>query len=189
MFDGDFDHGAEVVVVLAADGAVAGVDAVFGEGLGSVRIFGEEEVSVVVEVTDDGGVPALGADSLNDIGNGLGGFVVVNGDANHLRAGAREGGDLLDGAVDVGGIGVGHRLDDDGGVGADADIADGDRNGFPAVNGWHTPSVYQFRGVDSGFRLWEADGNVAVAVGDGLGGDFVAIIFQFKEFARFGKRE
>jgi hypothetical protein len=43
--------------------------------------------------------------------------------------------------------------------------------------------------VDSVFRLWEADGNVAVAVGDGLGGDFVAIIFQFKEFARFGKRE
>ncbi len=30
VLDGDLDHGAEVVVVFAADGAVAGVDAVLG---------------------------------------------------------------------------------------------------------------------------------------------------------------
>ena len=81
----------------------------------------------------------FGADAFDDVGDGLGGVIVVDGDADHLGAGAGEGGDLLDGGFDVGGVGVGHRLDDDGGVGADADVADGDGNGFSAVNGWHTP--------------------------------------------------
>ena len=124
VLDGDFDHGAEVVVVFAADGAVAGVDAVLGEGFGGVGVFGEEEVAVVVEVADDGGVPALVGDAFDDVGNGLGGFVVVDGDADHLGAGAGEGGDLLDGGFDVGGVGIGHRLDDDGDVGTDADASD-----------------------------------------------------------------
>ena len=39
VLDGDFDHGAEVVVVLAADGDVAGVDAVLGEGAGAVGVL------------------------------------------------------------------------------------------------------------------------------------------------------
>ena len=56
----------------------------------------------------------LAARPLDDVGNGLGGVVVVDGDADHLRAGAGEGGDLLDGAFDVGGVGVGHGLHDDG---------------------------------------------------------------------------
>ena len=70
--------------------------------------------------------PALVADAVDDVGDGLGGFVIVDGDADEFRAGAGERGDLLDGALDVGGVGVGHRLDDDGGVGADANLADGD---------------------------------------------------------------
>ena len=37
-------------------------------------------------------------------------IVVVDGDADQLRAGAGQGGDLLDGGGDVGGIGVGHGL-------------------------------------------------------------------------------
>ena len=141
VLDGDFDHGAEVVVVLAADGAVAGIDAVLGEGFGAGGILGEELVAVVVEVADDGRVPALGADALDDVGHGFGGVVVVDGDADELGAGAGEGGDLLDGGLDVGGVGVGHRLDDDRGVGADTDAAyvDGDR--FSAVNSGHMAMV------------------------------------------------
>ena len=98
VLDRDFDHGAEVVVVLAADGDVAGVDAVLGEGLGAGGIFGEQQVAVVVEVADDGRGPALFADAFDDVGNGLGCVVVVDGDADELRAGAGERGDLLDGA-------------------------------------------------------------------------------------------
>ncbi len=138
MLDGDLDHGAEVVVVFAADGAVAGIDAVLGERLGSVRVLGEQEVAVVVEVADDGRLPAFGADAFDDVGNGLGGVIVVDGDADHLRAGAGERGDLLDGGFDVRSIGVGHRLNDDGSVRADANLADVDGDGVPAVNNWHT---------------------------------------------------
>ena len=83
-------------------------------------------MAVVVEVADDGRGPALFADAVDDVGDGLGGVVVVDGDADELRAGAGECGDLLDGALDVGGVGVGHRLDDDRGGGADANLADVD---------------------------------------------------------------
>ena len=146
VLDGDFDHGAEVVVVLTADGAVAGIDAVLGEGGGAVRIFGEELVAVVVEVADDGRVPAFFGDAFDDVGDGFGGVVVVDGDANEFGAGAGEGGNLLDGGFDVGGVGIGHRLDDDGGAGAYADVADGDGDGVSAVDGGHTAPVYQFGG-------------------------------------------
>ena len=133
----DFDHGAEVVVVFAADGAVARIDAVLGEGFCGVRVFGEELVAVVVEVADDGGVPALFLDAFDDVRDGLRGVVVVDGDADELRAGAREGGDLLDGRLDVGGVGIGHRLDDDGSGGAGEDAANVDGWGLSAVNWRH----------------------------------------------------
>ena len=137
VLDRDFDHGAEVVVVLAADGDVAGIDAVLGEGLGAVGIFRQQQVAVVVEVADDGRGPALFADAVDDVGNGLRRLVVVDGDADQLRAGAGERGDLLDGALDVGGVGVGHRLDDDGGGGADTDFADGDGDRFSTLDFRH----------------------------------------------------
>ena len=115
MLDGDFDHRPEVVVVFTANGAVAGVDTVLGEGGCGVGVLGEELVAVVVEVADDGRVPTFFLDAFDDVGDGFGGGVVVDGDADELGASAREGGDLLDGGFDVGGVGVGHRLDDDGG--------------------------------------------------------------------------
>ena len=145
MLDGYFDHGAEVVIILAADGAVAGIDAVFGESFGAVGIFGEELVAVVVKVADDGRGPAFGADAFDDVGNGFGGVVVVNGDTNELGAGASEGGDLLDGGFDVRGVGVGHGLDDDRGGGADANAADVYGYGFSAMNSGHkTMSILPF---------------------------------------------
>src|SRR6185437_4111284 len=115
VLDGDLDHGAEVLVVLAPDGAVAGVDAVLGERGGGLGIFGEEDVAVVVEVADDGRGPALGADAFDDGGDGCRRGFGVDGDTDELGAGAGERGDLLDGGFGVGGVGVGHRLDDDGG--------------------------------------------------------------------------
>ena len=144
VLDGDFNHGAEVVVIFAADGAVAGVDAVLGERLGAVGVFGEQKVAVVVEVADDGRGPALGVDAFDDVGNGLRGVVIVDGDADHLRAGAGERGDLLDGGLDVRGVGVGHRLDDDRSGGADANAANGNGDGFSAAESGHTSSVYHF---------------------------------------------
>ena len=45
-----------------------------------------------------------------DLRHGGGGLVAIDGDAHHLRAGAGERGDLAGGRLDVGGVGVGHRL-------------------------------------------------------------------------------
>ena len=56
-------------------------------------------------------------------GTALSRVVVVDGDADELRAGLDQLGNLLDGRGGVGGVGIGHRLDDDGGVGADLDLS------------------------------------------------------------------
>ena len=58
VLDGDFDHGAEVVVVLAADADVAGIDAVLGERAGALGILLQQQMAVVVEVADDGDADA-----------------------------------------------------------------------------------------------------------------------------------
>ena len=67
ILDGALDHGAEVVVVLAADGGVAGVDAVLGESARGGGIFLEQEVAVVVEVADDGDAEAALVEAFNDV--------------------------------------------------------------------------------------------------------------------------
>ena len=55
------------------------------------------------------------------MGNGGGGLVAVDGQPHELGAGAGERGDLAGGRLDVGGVGVGHRLDDDRRAAADQD--------------------------------------------------------------------
>ncbi len=109
-------------------------------------------MAVVVEVADDRGIPALFGDTFDDVGDGFGGFVVVDGDADHLGACAGEGGDLLDGGLDVGGVGIGHRLDDDGDGGADADASDIDCGGRAALDGRHSFSTLKF------ITGWPVDG-------------------------------
>ena len=66
--------------------------------------------------------------------HGLGRLVAVDGDANELGTGAGESGDLRYRPVDVGGVGVGHRLHDDGCVAADRHARDADKVG-PAPRG------------------------------------------------------
>ena len=104
---------------------------------GAGGVFFEQLVAVVVEVADDGDVDAAFVEAFDDVRDGLSGVVVVDGDADELGAGFDELGNLLDGRGGVGGVGVGHRLDDDGGIGADFDVADFDRYGLPALNFRH----------------------------------------------------
>jgi hypothetical protein len=59
-----------------------------------------------MEVADDGHTQALLLESFDDVGDGLGGIVIVDGDADDFAAGARQGGDLLYGAGNVRGVGV-----------------------------------------------------------------------------------
>src|SRR5581483_5970193 len=95
-------------------------------------------MTVIVKIADNGRLPPFISDALHDVGHGLRGVVIVDGDADQLGAGAGERGDLLDCGFDVGGVGVGHRLHDYGGVRPDADAADVDRYGMTTLDGWHT---------------------------------------------------
>ena len=81
-------------------------------------------MAVVVEVADDRHVDAEPADLADHLRDGRGGLVGVDRHAHELRAGMRQARDLDRGGVRVGGVGVGHRLDDDRVGAADEHAAD-----------------------------------------------------------------
>ena len=141
ILDGAFDHDAEVRVVFAADGNVAGIDAVLGERARSCGIFLEQDVAVVMKIADDRHAQAALFETFNDVRNGCCCVFVVDRDANQFRAGERERCNLFNGALNVGCVGVGHRLDDDGNFPADADVADADSWSFSALNLRHNSSL------------------------------------------------
>ena len=136
VVDRDLDDRREVLVVaLRAD--VPWVDAVLGERRGHLGVLGQELVPVVVEVADDRDVDAESAhlaDHLGDRGRRLLG---VDRDADELRPGVGEARDLDGRRVGIGGVGVRHRLDDDGMRAADEDPADVDAD--RRVSAWPRP--------------------------------------------------
>jgi hypothetical protein len=141
VFDSALDHDAEVVVVLAANGDVAGVDAVLGQRPRRGGKFFEQQVAVVVEVADDGHAQAALVQAFDDVRNGRGGLLVVHRDAHDLRAGQRQGRYLFDGARYVRRVGVGHRLHDDRNLPAHANLSDSDCAGFSTLNLRHASSL------------------------------------------------
>jgi len=146
---GDLDDVAELAVALVLEADIAGIDAVFVERLGAGRVVGQELVADVMEIADQGRGDALLAQAVADVRHGGGGFLAVDRDAHHFRAGARQRGDLGDGAFDIGGVGIGHRLHDDRRAAADGDIADHDLRGFtPGVGAGDV--VLQFFGLVHG---------------------------------------
>ncbi len=87
-------------------------------------MVGEQLVADIVEVADQRHVDARPVEPLADVRHGRRGLVAVDGDAHDLRAGAGQRRDLRDRRVDIGRVGVGHRLDDDRRAAADDDAAD-----------------------------------------------------------------
>ncbi len=136
----DFDHGAEVGVAGLSNAGVAGIDAVLGQIARALGIFRQQNVTVVVEVADDGDADALLIELFDDVGNGGGSLVVVHGDAYQFGTGAGEGCYLLDGRRNIGGIGIGHRLHHNWCIGADAHTANNGRDGLSALNIGHMGS-------------------------------------------------
>ncbi len=132
VLDGHFDHGAEIVVGLAADVEVAGIDAVLGQRAGALRILLQKDVAVIVEVADDGDAHAELLQRIDDPGHRGGGLLGIHGDAHQFRAGARQRHHLVDGGRRVGGIGVGHGLHDDGMVAPDLDTSNVHHGRLPA---------------------------------------------------------
>ena len=98
-------------------------------------MLGQQRVAVVVEVADERHGETAGAEAVADMRHGGGRLVAIDGDAHDLRAGAGKRRDLRDGAGDIGGVGVGHRLHDHRRAAADLHAADHHRDGGPAREG------------------------------------------------------
>ena len=60
-----------------------------------------------------GAAPFTGDVAIADVGHGRGGFVAIDRQAHQFRACSGQRRDLARGRLDVGSVGVGHRLDDD----------------------------------------------------------------------------
>ncbi len=91
-----------------------------------------------MEVADDGHRDAEAVEAIHNVGHGSRGGVVVDGDADQFRTGTGQGCTLADGAVDIGGIGVGHGLHHNWCIAADANPADQSCVSFSALNLSHT---------------------------------------------------
>ena len=126
---GDLDDVGELGVALVLEADIAGIDAVFVQRLGASRIVRQQLVADIMEIADQRRGDATLAQAVADMRHGSGGLIAVDRDPHHFGPGARQGCDLGDGAVDIGGVGVGHRLHDDRGAAADGDIADHDLGG------------------------------------------------------------
>ena len=130
MLDRHLDDGRELAVPLVLEADIAGIDAVFVERLGAARMIGEQFVADVMEVADDRHVDAHLEQPLLDVRYRRRRLVAVDGDAHEFGAGAGERRHLARGALDVGGVGVGHRLHDDRRAAADHDAGDVHGNRF-----------------------------------------------------------
>jgi len=126
VLDSRLDHGCEALVALLAEAHVAGVDAVFGEGPGALRVALQQPVAVVVEVADEGNAASGPVKRAPYLGNRLRRIGVVDGHPDQLRARLGEGPDLGDGRRHVGGVRIRHGLDHDRGSSADDHISDPD---------------------------------------------------------------
>ncbi len=86
-------------------------------------MVGKELMADVVEIANDRHVDVHAEQALLDMRHGGGCLVAVNRNAHDFRTSPRQVRDLLGGRLDVGGIGIGHRLHDNGRAAADGDVA------------------------------------------------------------------
>jgi hypothetical protein len=121
VVDRALDHDCELRVVPGALPHIAGVYPVLRERAGAIREVGQELVAVVVEVADQRHLARHRVEPVADDRHRGRCFSGVDGDADQLRSRVGEGFDLRDRRRDVRGVGIGHRLDDDGGAAADLD--------------------------------------------------------------------
>ncbi|MCY1232197.1 hypothetical protein D9M72_446740 [compost metagenome] len=95
-------------------------------------MVGKQLVADIMEITDERHVHAEAQQTFADLRHGSRTLVAVDGDAHQLRARLVKGGHLRHRSVDIGSVGVGHRLDDHRRTAADDDAADIDGDGRAA---------------------------------------------------------
>jgi hypothetical protein len=96
-------------------------------------------VADIVEIADQRHRDASSRELVADVRHRRGALVAVDRDAHEFGPSPPELADLPDGRLDVGRVGVGHRLDDDGRAAADGHTADVDANGLLARNAHDLP--------------------------------------------------
>ena len=100
---------------------VAGIDAVFGKDFCTRWEFGQKFVTVVVEVTHQWHCAACCIKPFTNVFNGRCCLVCVDRNADEFRSCFSQLNDLFSGCRTVGGIGIGHRLYDNGRIPSDPD--------------------------------------------------------------------
>ena len=123
--DRGLDNGAELLVLLVLEADIAGIDPVFVERLGAGRMIGQQLVADIMKIADRAAraTPNFGSRS-RICGTAAAASSRSTVMRTSLRAGARQRRDLPRRRLDVGGVGIGHRLHDDRRAAADGDAAD-----------------------------------------------------------------
>jgi uncharacterized membrane protein len=111
----------EVLVVTLPDSDVSRIDAVFRQSPCALGIIPQQDVPVVVEVSDNRDPDPAVLETCRDLADGAGRFRRIDGHSDELGARAGQGFDLRHGGGDIRRVGVGHRLDSHGLASADAD--------------------------------------------------------------------
>ena len=128
--DGGFDDPGELQIAFVLETDVAGIDSVFVERFRAGGMVGEQLVADIVKIADQRYADAHRAQPVADRRHGGGRLVAIDCQAHEFRARPGERGDLPRRRLDVGGVGIGHRLDNDRRAAADHDrgpaLADAD---------------------------------------------------------------
>ncbi len=110
---GHLDHGLEVVVVLAADIRIAGIDPVLGQRAGAFGILLQQNMAVVMEIADDRHAHAELLASVHDLRNRRRRLLGIHRHPHQLRTGSRQRHHLVDCRRHIRRVGIGHRLHHD----------------------------------------------------------------------------
>jgi hypothetical protein len=97
-----------------------------------------------VKVSNDRCAPSLFGNTVDDVRDGLCGLIVVHCDPHHLGACTGERGNLLDGALDICGVGIGHGLYNDRCIRPDANTTNVDSYCMTTLDLRHKFSIGKF---------------------------------------------
>ena len=167
VVDGLLDDGGELVVPLAPEADVAGVDAVLGQQARAFRVLAEQRMAVVVKIAHQGHVAAHHAHALDDLGHGGGGLFRVDRDAHDLGPGAGEFRHLAGRGLRVLRVRVGHGLDHDRVLGPHVDVGHLHGGGFAARKGFGHEAALDLDSASSSSTTSVSTACNAAAVGSG----------------------
>src|SRR5690625_613831 len=112
MLESDLDDRPEVLVpALRPD--IPRIDPILCERTGTLWMSGQEEVSIIMEITDDRDSDPLIGEARDDLGDRSRGCIVVDGDPDELAPSLSQLGDLCRRRDRISRVGIRHRLHHD----------------------------------------------------------------------------